>query len=75
MRCQGGSSRREAHPDAVVRLAGEQPRQVRARPALGPERDRLWQRWRAVNPNLDGYAGLRSTETPVVVLEPGAGTA
>jgi deazaflavin-dependent oxidoreductase (nitroreductase family) len=60
----------EAHPDAVVRLAGQDPRPVRARRAAGPERDRLWQRWAAVNPQLDAYAGLRSTETPVVVLEP-----
>ena len=60
----------EAHPDAVVRLAGQQPRPVRARPAAGEERDRLWQRWVAIDPNHDVYAGRRSTETPVVVLEP-----
>jgi len=59
-----------AHPDAVVRLAGQQARPVHARLAAGDERDRLWQRWIAVNPQLDGYASLRSTETPVVVLEP-----
>jgi deazaflavin-dependent oxidoreductase (nitroreductase family) len=60
----------EAHADAVVRLAGQDPRRVRARRAAGEERDRLWQRWLVVEPNLDGYAGLRSTETPVVILEP-----
>jgi deazaflavin-dependent oxidoreductase (nitroreductase family) len=60
----------EAHPDAVVRLAHQQPRPVRARRAAGEERDRLWQRWVAVDPEHDHYAGLRSTETPVVVLEP-----
>jgi deazaflavin-dependent oxidoreductase (nitroreductase family) len=60
----------EAHPDAVVRLAGQDARQVRARAAVGEERERLWQRWVAVDPQHDGYAGLRSTETPVVVLEP-----
>lgn len=60
----------EAHPDTVVRLAGEQPRAVRARRAEGEERDRLWQCWAAVDPGLDGYAGSRSTETPVVVFEP-----
>ena len=59
----------EAHPDAVVRLAGQEPREVRARLAAGDERDRLWQRWAAINPQLDAYAGRRSTETPVVVLE------
>lgn len=60
----------EAHCDALVRLAHQQPRQVRARSATGEERDRLWQRWVAVDPKLDAYAGKRSTETPVVVLEP-----
>jgi deazaflavin-dependent oxidoreductase (nitroreductase family) len=60
----------EAHPDAVVRLTGQEPRPVRARLAEGDERDRLWQRWRAINPQLDAYAGRRTTRTPVVVLEP-----
>jgi len=65
----------EAHPDAVARLAGGPSRPVRARAATGEERDRLWQRWGAVNPDLEGYAGRRSTETPVVVLEPRDGAA
>ena len=60
----------EVHPDAVVRLARQQPRPVRARLAVGEERDRLWQRWLAVDPRLDAYARRRSTETPVIVLEP-----
>jgi deazaflavin-dependent oxidoreductase (nitroreductase family) len=60
----------EAHPDAVVRLPGQEPRRVRALRAQGEERDRLWQRWAAVQPELDGFAGQRSTETPVIVLEP-----
>jgi deazaflavin-dependent oxidoreductase (nitroreductase family) len=59
----------EAHPDAVVRLAGRHPRPVRAHAAAGEERERLWRRWLEVHPDLDGYAGLRSTDTPVVVLE------
>ena len=46
----------EAHPDAVIRLAHQQPRLVRARPSAGEERDRLWQRWVAVDPRLDAYA-------------------
>ena len=46
-----------------------------ARPVAGEERDRLWRRWVAVEPKLDGYAGLRSAETPVIVLEPRDGTA
>ncbi|TML90993.1 MAG: nitroreductase family deazaflavin-dependent oxidoreductase [Actinobacteria bacterium] len=60
----------EAHPDAVIRLAHHQPRLVRARASAGEERDRLWQRWVAVDPRLDAYAVRRSTETPVIVLEP-----
>lgn len=59
-----------AHPDAVVRLAGRPPLSVRVREALGEERDRLWQLWRSVDPQLDEFAGQRSTETPVVVIEP-----
>jgi len=60
----------EAHPEAVVRLAGQKPRPVHARRAVGEERDRLWERWAVVDHDLDVYAGRRSTETPVVVLEP-----
>ena len=60
-----------AHPDAVVRLSGQPPRPVSAFEVDGEERDRLWRRWAAVNPELDGYAGLRSTRTPVIVLAPG----
>jgi deazaflavin-dependent oxidoreductase (nitroreductase family) len=60
----------EAHPDAVVRLSRQEPRRVRARRAVGEERDRLWGRWAAVDPKLDAYAARRSTETPVIVLEP-----
>lgn len=60
----------EAAADAVVQLAGQPPRPVRARAAAGEERDRLWQRWVTGDQNLDGYAARRSTETPVVVLGP-----
>ena len=65
----------EAHPDAVIRLAHQQPRLVRARRSAGEERDRMWQRWVAVDPRLDAYAVRRSTETPVIVLEPRSRTA
>jgi F420H(2)-dependent quinone reductase len=47
---------------------------VHARAATGGERDRLWQLWAEVDEDLDGYAALRSTVTPVVVLEPGPST-
>lgn len=43
---------------------------MRARAATGEERDRLWQRWVAIDPEHDSYAERRSTETLVVVLEP-----
>lgn len=60
----------EAHPDAIVRLSGEEPRPVRAHAAVGPERERLWQLWGTVDLQLDGYADQRSTDTPVVVFAP-----
>jgi len=59
----------EANPDAVIRLPGQDPRPVRARAVTGDERDRLWQRWAAVDEGLDGYAARRTVETPVVVFE------
>ena len=59
----------EAHPDAVVRLAGQQPRVVHARRASGEERDRLWSKWVEVDPNLMAPSRGRLTETPVIVLE------
>lgn len=65
----------EAHPDAVVRLARQDPRPVHARPATGEERDRLWQRWAEIDVGLDTYAGRRSVETPVVIFAPRDGTA
>jgi deazaflavin-dependent oxidoreductase (nitroreductase family) len=60
----------ESHPDATVRLPHQSARPVHAFAATGAERDRLWQLWAEVDEGLDGYAGLRSVETPVVVLEP-----
>lgn len=59
----------QAHPEARVQVKGGS-RSVVAHAAVGPERDRLWDRWRAIDKNLDGYARRRSTETAVVVLEP-----
>jgi hypothetical protein len=60
-----------AQPDAVARLSGQPPRAVRAREAVGAERERLWRLWTAVGDmDLDGYAAVRKTETLVVVLEP-----
>lgn len=62
----------QAHPDATVRLAGQDPRPVHARAAVGQERARLWQRWMAVDPGLDALTASRSTPTAVVVLAPRA---
>lgn len=59
----------QAHPAARVDLA-DGPRSVKARAAAGAERSRLWAKWREVEPKLDGYAALRSSETAVVILEP-----
>jgi deazaflavin-dependent oxidoreductase (nitroreductase family) len=60
----------EAAPDAVVRLTRQDPRPVHARLADGNERERLWQRWLAIEPEIDAYAARRSIETPVVLFEP-----
>ena len=45
-------------------------REIVAHAATGPERDRLWDRLRSLDENLDAYAGRRPAETAVVVLEP-----
>ena len=58
----------QAHPDVMVDLA-DGSRAVRARAAEGDERARLWSAWREVEPELDAYAALRSSETAIIVLE------
>jgi deazaflavin-dependent oxidoreductase (nitroreductase family) len=58
-----------ANPNARVDLV-DGPRSVTARAAAGTERSRLWAKWREIDPDLDGYAALRSTETALVILEP-----
>ena len=60
----------QAHPEAVVELAGGVRHEVLGRAAVGTEREQLWQRWREIDKNLDGYAARRPQETAVVVLEP-----
>ena len=59
----------QAHPQARVQLT-DGTRQVVAHAATGAERDRLWDRWRSLDKDLDGYARRRPTETDVVVFEP-----
>ena len=63
-----------AHPLASVQLK-DGTRQVVAHAATGQERAQLWDRWRSLDKNLDGYARRRSTPTAVVVLEPRSETA
>jgi deazaflavin-dependent oxidoreductase (nitroreductase family) len=59
----------QAHPNATVQTR-DGVRPVRAHPADGAERERLWSRWAAIDKNLDAYAARRPGETAVVVLEP-----
>jgi deazaflavin-dependent oxidoreductase (nitroreductase family) len=62
----------QAHPDAIVELAGGIRREVLGRAAIGEDRERLWQHFRDLDQDLDGYAARRPRETAVVVLEPRA---
>ena len=62
----------QARPEAVVELKGGVRLGVIGRPAEGEERDRLWQRWRDIDKNLDSFASRRPKETAVVILEPAA---
>lgn len=59
----------QANPEASLELP-DGPVGVVGRAATGDERERLWQRWRDLDRDLDGYAALRPTETAVVVLTP-----
>jgi deazaflavin-dependent oxidoreductase (nitroreductase family) len=61
----------QAKPDATVELA-DGPRAVRARPATGAERERLWARvadFPGWGDDIDALATRRPGETAVVVLE------
>lgn len=60
----------EAEPTATLRMKGQPVRTVRARRAVGDERDRLWRRWSVIDEGLDAYASSRDADTPVVVFEP-----
>lgn len=65
----------QAHPEATVRLARQDPLVVRAQEAAGEERDRLWRRWVETDPELTAPASHRATVTPVVVFEPAPSSA
>ncbi len=60
----------QAQPEVTVELPGG-PRSVRGRVATSDERPRLWARWALYNgANFEGWAGRRSRQTAVVILEP-----
>ena len=59
----------QAHPEVTVQTPDGR-RKVTGRAAEGEERNRLWDRWREIDKNLDEYAARRSGETAVVILEP-----
>ncbi|MEL7157126.1 MAG: nitroreductase/quinone reductase family protein [Actinomycetota bacterium] len=63
----------QAAPEADIQLV-DGTRQMVGRAAVGEERERLWQRWRELDKNLDGYAAMRPTETAVVIFAPATGT-
>jgi hypothetical protein len=54
----------------IVELSSGIRRKVLGRASAGEDPERLWQRWRELDQNLDGYAVRRRRETAVVVLEP-----
>ncbi|BCJ40000.1 hypothetical protein GCM10010168_28580 [Actinoplanes ianthinogenes] len=61
----------QANPDATIELK-DGPRRVHGRAASDAELPHLWDRWRELNADLDGYVRNRSTDTVIVVLEPRA---
>ena len=64
----------QANPDASADLI-DGLRLVRAHAARGDERSRLWARSRELDPKLDAYAALRSSDTAVVTsITPGGMT-
>ncbi len=59
----------QAQPDTIVETK-DGVLAVRARAALGEERERLWARWGDFSDKYDAWAAMRSGQTAVVVLEP-----
>jgi deazaflavin-dependent oxidoreductase (nitroreductase family) len=61
----------QAHPGATVELP-DGSRQVKARAAVGEERERLWGRLVGLGTSAytDASAATRSRETAIVILEP-----
>ncbi len=61
----------QASPDATLTTVDGSVR-VSGRAAEGDERDRLWDRWRHYDKDLDGWSNRRPGETAVVILTPAA---
>ena len=59
----------QADPNATLTLP-DRTVEVVGRSASGDEREPLWQRWREIDQDLDGWSARRPTETAVVVLTP-----
>jgi deazaflavin-dependent oxidoreductase (nitroreductase family) len=59
----------KANPDCEIQVA-KAHYQVRARDAVGPERDRLWEMMVGVLPQYVEYQSRTDRKIPVVVLEP-----
>jgi deazaflavin-dependent oxidoreductase (nitroreductase family) len=59
----------QANPETTVELP-DGVRPVRGREAVGEERARLWERWKEMGDDLEGYSVRRPAGTAVVVLEP-----
>lgn len=58
------------HPDTTVRLAREGTRAVRAREAVGTERERLWPLLVDLYADFASYQSWTDRVIPVMVLEP-----
>jgi deazaflavin-dependent oxidoreductase (nitroreductase family) len=59
-----------SNPDTTVRLAREGARRVRAREAVGEERERLWPRLVELYADFAKYQAWTERTIPVMVLEP-----
>ena len=76
---KGGSPRNpawfhnlRAHPDTTVQVGSER-RQLLARVADAPERERLWPKVLDLYSGYGGYQERTKREIPLVILEPRAG--
>ncbi len=59
----------QANPKATLTLT-DRTIEVEGRAATGEVREPLWQRWRQLDKDLDGWSARRPGETAVVVLTP-----